>query len=384
MRKTTLLLLCLIPFLVSVTAQTAEELLERAAMVDNPLGVEPENLFTAEEQAIIQGHFNNELPESTHAKLAVGDVYAVQLSGNCAPRGFCKFPLNNPSDFNLISATGTNFYAGDQDESGNLYGVSVVGFIDEVFNFIKIDRNTGDETLINTLDFFPTGLSWNSANSTMYVLGSYNDESSLFTIDLETGETTFIGQTPSALGIWLAIDQSGNAYMADVGTDNLYSVNLETGTRTLIGSIGVNISFAQDADFDPVTGILYTVGYHGGGVNRLYSVNTSTGLYTSMGSVNNDCAQLGVVSIQGQQVGVKENSMEDFSFFPNPANNVLNLKSVENVESAIIYDLLGQQVIERHANGTDSQMDISTLSTGIYILKVQANGKTGSYILIKN
>lgn len=384
MKKITLLLFCLIPFLGAVTAQTAEELLERAAMTGNPLGMEAENLFTAEEQAVIQEHFNSELPESSHANLAVGDVYAVQLSGSCTPRGFCKFPLNNPSDFNLIKAANTNFYAGDQDDSGNLYGVSVVGYIDEVFNFIKIDRNTGDETLINTLDFFPTGLSWNSANSTMYVLGSYNDESSLFTIDLETGETTFIGQTPSALGIWLAIDPSGNAYMADVGTDMLYSVNLETGARTKIGDIGVNISFAQDADFDPETGILYTVGYHGGGVNRLYSVNTTTGLYTSLGSVNNDCAQIGVVSIQGQQVGVKENAIDDFSFFPNPANDVLNLKSVENLGTVIIYDLLGQQVIESRANGTDSQLDISSLSTGIYILKVQANGKTGSYKLVKN
>ena len=384
MRKITFVLLCLVPLFSAVKAQTVEELLHRTSQVGNPLGIEPENLFTAEEKVQIQEHFNSEFPENSLDKLAIGDVYAVQLYGACTPNGFCKFPLNNPTTLNLIKSTNTMFYAGDQDGSGNLYGVAVEGYIDEVFKFIKINRNTGVETLISTLDFFPTGLSWNSSNSTMYVLGSYNTESSLFTIDLETGITTLIGETKNALGIWLAIDQSGNAFMADVGTDILYSVNLETGVRTSIGSLGVDIAFAQDADFDPETGVLYTVGYHGGGVNRLYSVNTTTGKYTSLGKVNNDCAQIGVVSIQGQQVGVKQNSIDEFSFFPNPANDVLNLKSVENLESVIIFDLLGQKVIESRANGTDSQLDISSLSTGIYIMKVQANGKTGSYKLVKN
>ncbi len=386
MKKITFLLLCIIPLLGVVTAQTAEELLERAAMVGNPLGIEPENLFTAEEQALIHEHFNSEIPENTLDKLAIGDVYAVQLSGSCTPRGFCKFTLDNPSGLSLINPTNTNFYAGDQDESGNLYGVAVEGFIDEVFTFVKIDRSTGVETVISTLDFFPTGLSWNNANSTMYVLGSYVNESSLFTIDLETGETTLIGQTPGALGIWLAIDQSGNAYMADVGTDNLYSVNLETGVRTLIGSIGVDIVFAQDADFDPETGILYTVGYHGGGVNRLYSVNTTTGIYTSLGNVNNDCAQIGLVNIYGQStVGVSENALQGFTFYPNPSTSgILNLQSVKNIQSVTICNLLGQQIIESIINGTNSQLDISVLNTGVYILKVESNGETGTYKLIKN
>jgi hypothetical protein len=227
-------------------------------------------------------------------------------------------------------------------------------------------------------------MAWNYANNTMYALSSSVDETRLYTMNVETAELTLIGETGNPRGIWLAIDNSGNAFMVDVGTDYLYSIDLETGAGTQIGSIGTDIAYGQDADFDPVSGILYTVGYHGGGVNRLYSVNTTTGTYTSLGTVNNDCAQIGLVSIEGLPVKISENSLEGFSFYPNPPADILNLKSDNTINTVCIYDHLGQLFIKSHVNASHSQLDVSALKAGTYIMKVDVNGQTGSYKLIKN
>ena len=391
MKKITFLFLCFIPFLGSVNAQTIEQLLDRMAVeAENNLGQEPANLFTPDERLLLQDYFNSNNPVSPFESRAIGDVYAVQIYGGCDPRGFGTFPLAGPFSMNMITSTTTTFYAGDQDGSGNLYGFAVEGFIDEVVTLVKINPVTGEETTIDTLDIYeqeghmPTGMAWNYANNTMYAISSSVDETRLYTMDVETAELTLIGETGNPRGIWLAIDNSGNAFMVDIGTDYLYSIDLETGAGTQIGSIGTDVAYGQDADFDPVSGILYTVGYHGGGVNRLYSVNTTTGEYTSLGSVNNDCAQIGLVSIEGLPTGISGNSLEGFSFFPNPPADILNLKFDKTINTVCIYDLLGQQIIKSHINSSNSQLDVSELKAGTYIMKVEMNGKTGSYKLIKN
>jgi len=371
--------------LVTVHAQTVEQLLERgAAEAENNLGAEPANLFTADERLMIQEYYDSEISDNTSGQLAIGEAYVMQIYGSCEPRGFCKFPLTGPYSLNVIRSTNTMLYAGDHDGAGNLYGLAVEGFIDEIITLVKIDKSTGYETVIDSLDFFPTGLAWNNVNNTMYALGLYNDATCLFTINLETAETTLIGETSANTGIWLAIDQDGNAFMADVGNDYLHSVNLETGASTQIGSIGVNISFAQDADFDPATGTLYTIGYHTGGANKLYSVNTTTGKYTSLGSVNNNCAQIGMLAIEGETVGVSEKSSTDFSFYPNPSNDILNIRSSENTNDVSIYDLLGQQIIGNQIVGAHARIDVSALNTGTYIIKVESNGTVATYRFLKN
>jgi hypothetical protein len=64
--------------------------------------------------------------------------------------------------------------------------------------------------------------------------------------------------------------------------------------------------------------------------------------------------------------------------------DTVNLKLVENNGTISICDLLGQRVIESRVDGTDTQMDISALSNGTYIMKVDVNGEIRTYKLIKN
>lgn len=90
------------------------------------------------------------------------------------------------------------------------------------------------------------------------------------------------------------------------------------------------------------------------------------------------------MAISGDPLGVLEYSLDGFSFYPNPSSDVLNLKSIKNIENVSVYNLLGQQVINSRINATDSQLDISSLNIGAYIMKVEVKGEIGTYKLIKN
>ncbi len=82
-------------------------------------------------------------------------------------------------------------------------------------------------------------------------------------------------------------------------------------------------------------------------------------------------------------IGVGENTLEGFSFYPNPTNGVLNLTSADNIEKVTLYNVLGQMVITERVNATSSQVDVSKLSTGTYLMKVVVNGKTGTYRVLR-
>ncbi|MEH6763490.1 MAG: T9SS type A sorting domain-containing protein, partial [Aequorivita antarctica] len=89
------------------------------------------------------------------------------------------------------------------------------------------------------------------------------------------------------------------------------------------------------------------------------------------------------IVIDGTNLGVSDNTIAGFSYYPNPTNGILNLKSVDNIEHVSMYNLLGQLVIDNRVEATTSQVDISGLSTGTYLMKVTVNGETGTYKVLK-
>ena len=83
-------------------------------------------------------------------------------------------------------------------------------------------------------------------------------------------------------------------------------------------------------------------------------------------------------------LGVSENALAGFSFYPNPVTDVLSLKAASNIESVAIYNLLGQQVLGSKIGATTSDINLSSLTTGAYIMKVSVDGQTGTYKVLKN
>tara|TARA_B100000809_G_C15131876_1_gene528812 strand:+ start:65 stop:919 length:855 start_codon:yes stop_codon:yes gene_type:complete len=65
------------------------------------------------------------------------------------------------------------------------------------------------------------------------------------------------------------------------------------------------------------------------------------------------------------------------------SNGTLTLKAQENINSVAIYNMLGQQVYNANVNALQSTVDMSNLSNGTYIVKVNINGTEGSVKVIR-
>lgn len=83
-------------------------------------------------------------------------------------------------------------------------------------------------------------------------------------------------------------------------------------------------------------------------------------------------------------MGTGEFSKNTISLYPNPANDIVNIKSVENVESVILYNMFGQRVQEYFINASTSTIDVSALDMGTYFLKISTNGQFTTYKVLKN
>src|SRR4030095_8995681 len=158
----------------------------------------------------------------------------------------------------------------------NLYYI-----IDQIgLRLLRMD-SLGNETLLGPITGTPLGnllgLTWNAANGQMYIIGSSLAASQIGTIDTNTRIITTIGspQATCAGAISASIaPQGGSLFAIDIVADNFYKFNLATGVATLVGPLGNDPNFGQDAQFD-YDGILYWVAYTTG--PQLRTIDTATG-----------------------------------------------------------------------------------------------------------
>lgn len=69
--------------------------------------------------------------------------------------------------------------------------------------------------------------------------------------------------------------------------------------------------------------------------------------------------------------------------YPNPTSNVLNIESLGTIQTISVYNVLGQEVINKSLNSTSTSLDVSSLNSGIYVVKTVIDGVTSSTKFIK-
>lgn len=76
----------------------------------------------------------------------------------------------------------------------------------------------------------------------------------------------------------------------------------------------------------------------------------------------------------------------NISIFPNPAKDFVFVKTPSNKEGfkVVFFDVLGKQVIKESINKTNNQINVSSLSKGIYIINVKSESAQKSFKFIKN
>ncbi|MEZ4792310.1 MAG: T9SS type A sorting domain-containing protein [Gelidibacter sp.] len=89
--------------------------------------------------------------------------------------------------------------------------------------------------------------------------------------------------------------------------------------------------------------------------------------------------KVNVFSNQFITLGVEENTIENVSIYPNPAKEFLGFKGYTGSFSITILDAFGKKVATKTLNENEP-MDVSNLSSGIYLIKFENSNNTFKFI----
>ena len=83
-----------------------------------------------------------------------------------------------------------------------------------------------------------------------------------------------------------------------------------------------------------------------------------------------------------ENLSINDNNLQNVIIYPNPTTSILNIENAEN-SMIEIYDLLGRVVLFENNISINKQLNVSSLSTGTYLIKISNNGqiKTDKFII---
>ena len=96
-------------------------------------------------------------------------------------------------------------------------------------------------------------------------------------------------------------------------------------------------------------------------------------------------AEQGTFTLRLSDDGLGNNSFDsrNFTYYPNPVKNTLNLSYNQEISNVQVFNLLGQKVSSNIINANAAQIDMSNLSKGAYMVRVTSNNQVKTIKVIK-
>ena len=76
-------------------------------------------------------------------------------------------------------------------------------------------------------------------------------------------------------------------------------------------------------------------------------------------------------------------TLPEFSYYPNPVHHTLNISNNSNIDEIEIFSVTGKSVLIKKINNDHSEIDLSNVASGVYFLKVKADGQTKTIKILK-
>jgi uncharacterized delta-60 repeat protein len=290
--------------------------------------------------------------------------------------------FNNRARAVKLQSDGKIIVGGDANSSFGLVRYNIDGSLDNTF---------GSGGIVNS-SFGPSSdVAYSIAiqNDNKILLCGYHYYNTEFDFELARYNTN--GTLDSTFGV-------GGNIVTSVGTGQEIglSMTLQNDGKILIGGYsfnGVNNDFAllaynDDGTLDNTFGSGGTVTTDiAGGDDLAYSIGIqSDGKIILVGSgFNGSNKDIVLARYNPTLVGVNEMvTQNDFIIYPNPASSTIAVESIKyQVQSIRIMDVLGQEIYYLQTVNNKTEIDISHLPSGIYILQVQSESGVVSKKFVK-
>jgi hypothetical protein len=75
--------------------------------------------------------------------------------------------------------------------------------------------------------------------------------------------------------------------------------------------------------------------------------------------------------------------LPNFTYYPNPVQHTLTISNTSNIDEVEIFSVSGKSVLTKKVNSDHSEIDMSNVASGVYFIKVKAEGKTKTIKIVK-
>jgi hypothetical protein len=149
------------------------------------------------------------------------------------------------------------------------------------------------------------------------------------------------------------------------GTTKVTLADWQTETGRDGVSLNTNPVFVSGTDFHLVGGDPANVALSSGG--------TPISVTTDFDCVARSATTPTIGAYENTFLAINQfESTNGFKAYPNPVSNILNIEYTSDLTNVFVYNMLGQQVLSRKVTATSTQIDMSGLNAGTYLVKVEA------------
>mgnify|MGYP000928575637 CR=1 FL=1 len=258
----------------------------------------------------------------------------------------------------------------------------------ETYNATGLTQSTTYYFHVRTVCAGPTYSAWSTISFTTPATPPANDNCSAAQVLTPGGVFadnpvvgTNIGATDSGETAPTCANYQGGDVWYQVTVPASGNITIETGTNGSSFDTGLAV-------FSGSCGSLVQVGCSDDatGVYSLVSLTARTAgevLLVSVWEFSNDA--FGTFQVSAYDASLSSNSFDSNGFvaYPNPVKDVLNLEYNSEISSVKVINLLGQEVISRNINANSTQVDMSQLTAGAYIVNVTVGNAVKTIKVVK-
>ncbi|WP_412987224.1 T9SS type A sorting domain-containing protein [Pontimicrobium sp. IMCC45349] len=300
---------------------------------------------------------------------AVADVIGYKLTLGTTPGGtdvLDNASIGNVVSYSYVGTVNTMYYYTivPFNAAGDASGCLEYNFTTATDGCYCTPSSTSTATYVN--DFSTTGGTNNISNlGSGYATDGYGDNSAAMTV------TTYAGSSIT-FSSDIVGGSAGTAIWVDWNQDLIFDDATENVFRT------TSYGYEQSAAIDIPNGL----------ADGDYRLRIVTDYYDS--TPNDPCditasrfeAEDYTITVDAS-LSVSDNTVREFTYFPNPVNDVLSLRAQANIQNISVYNMLGQEVVRLSPNALNSDVNLSQLQDGAYFVKVTINNATDTIRIIK-